>query len=178
VLLAEEYMSYWPYISSAYTLNKRLPETVAGTATSHYWCRLWSSNIRKSEGIGKRGKTICVGVGFGFKLKDIIDVATGNHTLSRHGDCNSHCHTLDFLDSVKRPEALRKIAGAEVAHSYPVAVVTQTLRAPHRLNVEQIWQEAGGRFFSRQDAHNTGASYKAANPDSRFVRAEATWEEQ
>ena len=120
-------MSYWPYISSAYTLNKRLLETAAGTATLHYWCRLWSSNTRKSEGKGKRGKTICVGVGCGFKLKDIIDVATGNHTLSRHRDCNSHCHTLDFLDSVKRPEALRKIAGAEVAHGYPVAVVTQTL---------------------------------------------------
>ena len=96
VLSAEEYMSYWPYISSAYTLQKRLPETAAGTATSHYWCRLWSCNTRKSEGKGKRRKTIRVGVGCGFKLKDIIDVATGNHTLSRHGECNSLCHTIEW----------------------------------------------------------------------------------
>jgi hypothetical protein len=40
VLSSEEYIAYWPYISSAYTLNKRLPETAAGTTTSHYWCRL------------------------------------------------------------------------------------------------------------------------------------------
>jgi hypothetical protein len=32
---------------------------------------------------GKRGKTIRVGLGCGFKLKDIVDVATGSHTLSR-----------------------------------------------------------------------------------------------
>jgi len=178
VLSAEEYMTYWPYISSAYTLNKRLPETAAGTTTSHYWCRLWSPKTRKSEGKGKRAKTIRVGLGCSFKLKDIVDIATGSHTLSRHGACDSHCHTLDFLDSVKKPEALRRIAGAEVAHGYPVAVVTQTLRAPHRPNVEQAWQEAGGKFFSRQDAHNAGASYKVANPDSRFVGAEASWEEQ
>jgi hypothetical protein len=59
--------------------------------------------------------------------------------LSRHGACDSHCHTLDFLDSVKKLEALRGISGAEVAHGYPVAVVTQTLRAPRRPDVEQAW---------------------------------------
>jgi hypothetical protein len=105
-------------------------------------------------------------------------VASGSHTLSRHGACGSHCHTLGFLDSVKKPEALRMIAGAEVAHGYPVAVVTQTLRAPHRPEAERAWQEAGGKYFSRQNAHNAGAPFKAANPDSRFVGAEAAWEEQ
>jgi hypothetical protein len=139
VLSAEEYIAYWLYISSAYTLNKRLPETAAGTTIWHYWCRLWSLKTRKSKGMGKRGKTIRVGLGCGFKVKDIVDVATGSHTLSRH-----NCHTLDFLDSVKKPEALRRIAGAEVAYGYPVAVVTQTLQAPHRPDVEQAWQEAGG----------------------------------
>jgi hypothetical protein len=99
-------------------------------------------------------------------------------TLSRYGVCDSHYCSLDLLDSVKKPEAFRRIAGAEVAHGYPVTVVTQTLRAPHRPDVEQAWREVGGKFFSRQDTHNAGASYKAANPDSRFVGAEAAWEEQ
>ena len=119
-----------------------------------------------------------VGLGCGFKLKDIVNVATGNHTLSRHGACSSHCHTLDFLDSIKKPEALQRIARGEVAHGYPVAVVTQTLRAPNRPDAEQTWQEARGKFFSRQDAHNATASYKAANLDARFVGVEAAWEEQ
>jgi hypothetical protein len=35
----------------------------------HYWCRLWSSNTRKSEGKGKRRKTIRVGVGCCFKTQ-------------------------------------------------------------------------------------------------------------
>jgi len=106
VLLAEEYIAYWPYISSAYTLNKRLLETAAKTITSYYWCRLWSPKTLKSEGKGRRGKTIRVGLGCGFKLKDIVDMATGSHTLSWHRACGSHCHTLDFLDSVTKPEAL------------------------------------------------------------------------
>jgi hypothetical protein len=56
-------------------------------------------------------------------------------------------------------------------------VVTQTLRAPYRPDVEQAWQEAGGKFFSWQDAHNAGASHKAANPDPCLVGAEAGWVE-
>lgn len=35
-----------------------------------------------------------------------------------------------------------------------------------------------GKFFSQQNAHNASASYKAANPDSRFVGAEAAYKEQ
>jgi hypothetical protein len=137
VLSTEEYAAYWPYISSAYTLNKRLPETAAGTTTCRYWCRFGSPKTWKSEGKGKRWKSIRVGLGCGFKLKDIVDVATGSHTLSRHGACGSHCHTLDFFDSVKKLEALWRIAGGEVAHGYPVTVVTQTLRAPHPPDAEQ-----------------------------------------
>jgi len=106
VLSAEEYMTYWPYISSAYTLNKGLPKTAAGTTTWHYWCRLWSPKTRKSEGKGKRGKTIRIGLGYGFKLKDVIDIASRSHTLSRHGVCSTHCHTLNFLNSIKKLEAL------------------------------------------------------------------------
>jgi hypothetical protein len=104
-------------------------------------------------------------LGCGFKLKDVVDVATGSHTLSRHGACDSHCHTLDILDSVKKPEALRRIAGAEVAHGYPVAVVIRTLRAPHRPDVEQAWQEAGGKFFSRQDSRNAVTYTKEMIPE-------------
>jgi hypothetical protein len=171
VLSAEEYATYWPYISSAYTLNKRLPETAAGTTTYHYWRCLWSPKTQKSKGKGERQKTIHVGLGCSFKLKDIIDVATGSHTLSHHGACESHCHTLDFLDSVKKLKALQKIAGTEVAYGYSVAVVTQTLQAPYRPDIEKTWQEAGGEFFSQQDAYNTSTSYKAVNPDSCFVGA-------
>src|ERR1700722_11978579 len=93
---------------------------------------------RKNQGKGSRGKTICVGLGCSFKLKDVIDVASGSHTLSRHRACSSHCYTPGFLDSVKKPEALRMMAGAEVAHGYPIAVVTQTLRAPHRPEAERV----------------------------------------
>jgi len=115
VLSAEEYIAYWPYISNAYTRNKRLPLTAAGTITEHWWCRLWSSNALSSKGQGQRGKTIRIGVGCPFKLKDVLDVASGSHTLSRHRACSNHCHTLDFSDSVKKPEALQRLAGAEVA---------------------------------------------------------------
>jgi hypothetical protein len=82
VLLVEEYITYWLYISSTYTLNKRLLETAAWTTTLHYWCRSWSPKTWKSDGKGKRAKTIYVGLGYGFKLKDIVNIATRSYTLS------------------------------------------------------------------------------------------------
>ena len=47
-----------------------------------------------------------MGLGCSFKLKDIVDVATRSHTLSRYKACNSYCYTLNFLDSVKKLKAL------------------------------------------------------------------------
>jgi hypothetical protein len=179
VLSAEEHIAYWPYISNTWTINSKgamVPSK--GTITNHYWCRLWSKKTRKSEGKGKRAKTIRVAVGCDMRLKDVLDVVSRQHTLSHHGECTTHNHTLDFLDAVKKPAALKEIAGVEMAHGYPAAVITNTLRALHRPDAEKAWLEAGGKFFSRQDVHNAGARWKAANPDARFVRAEASWQEQ
>ena len=63
-------------------------------------------------------------MGCGFKLKDVIDVASRSYTLSCHGGCGSYYYTIGFLDSIKKLEALWKMAGAEVAYGYPIAVVT------------------------------------------------------
>ena len=66
---------------------------------------------------------------------------------------------IAILSTSSTPEALRRIAKAEVARGYPAAVVTQTLRA----GLEGSWWKS----FSWQDAHSAGASYKIANSDSR-----------
>jgi hypothetical protein len=47
VVLSAEYMAYLPYIYSAFTPNRRIPETAARMTTPHYWCRLWSPKMRE-----------------------------------------------------------------------------------------------------------------------------------
>jgi hypothetical protein len=60
-----------------------------------------SPKTQKSKGKGQRQKTICVGLGSGFKLKDIVDVLL-EATRSRYGACESYCYTFDFLDVTVR----------------------------------------------------------------------------
>ena len=49
--------------------------------------------------------------------------------LGLSGHCNGYRATVAVIcnNSIKKPEALQRIAGAEVAYSYPVAVITQTI---------------------------------------------------
>ena len=113
-----------------------------------------------------------------MKLRDTIHLGSGGHTIVRHGECVSHNHSLDDLDATKKPEALRRMATGEIAQGYTAPVITQTLHASHRPQEEKAWLDAGGKFFSRMDVHNSGSRWKAKNPDPRFIGAKASWQEQ
>jgi hypothetical protein len=119
-----------------------------------------------------------MGVACGMKLRNTIHLPSGGHTIVRHGECASHNHSLDDLDATKKPEALRHMAGSEMAQGYTAPAITQTLHASHRPEVEKVWLNTGGKFFSCKDVHNSGSKWKIKNPDLRFIGAKASWQEQ
>jgi hypothetical protein len=109
-----------------------------------------------------------------MKLKDIVDNISGFHTLSLHGECVEHNHTLGFSNETKRNSALKEIAARRIANGYSASAVTATLRAHggSRPHVEVALYAAGGEHLNRQDVINARRAWTRANLDARFVGAD------
>ena len=99
------------------------------------------------------------------------DLISGSHTFVRDKSCTEHNHNLDTVDVMKRPEALKTLAGIEVANGYSFAAITETIRVTHRPAEEQAFLDAGGKHFDRIDVKNAGKTWRKAHPDSRFIGA-------
>jgi hypothetical protein len=178
VLTTEEYAAYWPYVSNVWRLHSRKKAVpLKGTQTTYFDCRLWRRETAKTQGKGLRDKPIRLASSCGIKLKVIVDLLSGVHSLERQGEC-AHNHDLASLDAIKKNGVLRAIAGAEIANGYAPAMVSRTLRAPNRPLVEKAFLEAGGRHFGRQDVKNAGRGWTLTNPDDRFVGKNFPWEIQ
>jgi hypothetical protein len=84
-----------------------------------------------------------------------------------------HSHSLDESDANKRNSLLRELVGKEVAKGYAPAAVIGSLRrfgdSVSRLKLAS----AGGAYLTRQDAINSGLSWRVANPNALFVSHDA-----
>jgi hypothetical protein len=78
-----------------------------------------------------------MGVACGMKLRDIIHLGSGGHTIVRYRECISHNYSLDDLDVTKKPEALRYMASSEIVQGYTTPAITQTLYTSHRPQEEK-----------------------------------------
>lgn len=149
-----------------------------GTTTNYYWCCLYKKELAKRQGAGynMKGKTLRMPVACGMKLKDVVNNATGWHTISLHknGDCIEYNYSLSLSDQIKRNSALKTVASAEVVNGYSFVAVTATMRAPggSRLAVKKALQEAGGLYLTRDDMKNAGKQWSKENLDTRFVSAD------
>ena len=91
-----------------------------------------------------------------FKLTVMPD---GNRILEKFGDQN-HSHDLEYIDSVKRNSAVRKIILHEFFKSWDAGAILAFLRDPaQRVGDGDILKEAGGQYISRSEISNviTGA---------------------
>ena len=167
----EQHMAYWRWTVASLV-------TAEGTRSTIWSCRLFCSETRKPKGKGERAKMVRMGVACDMKLRDTIHLGSGGHTIVRHRECVSHNHSLDDLDATKKLEALHRMASGEIAQGYTAPAITQTLHASHRLQEKKAWLDAGGKFFSHMDVHNSGSKWKDKNPDPRFIGAKASWQEQ
>lgn len=85
--------------------------------------------------------------------------------LEKFGNA-THSHDLDFIDSVKRNSAVRKIILHDYFRSWDPGAILAYLRDPaQEVNGRNILKEAGGQHISRSEISNVmTAALKKANP--------------
>lgn len=78
----------------------------------------------------------------------------GSRVLERFGD-TKHTHDLEFIDSVKRNSAVRKIIVHEYFKSWDPGAILAYLRDPaHKADGRDLLKEAGGQHISRSEISN------------------------
>jgi MULE transposase domain len=123
--------------------------------------------VRQRKGVSRRP------IGCGMKLKKKI---FDDHVeIERHGDCEQHCHSMEYADIRKKNSAVRQNGGCEVSRGYRAGQVRATLTAQPAL-----LEETGASFLSAQDLRNAGAKHQNENPNARGQRlaTDISWQTQ
>lgn len=87
----------------------------------------------------------------------------GSRVLEKYGD-TSHSHDLDYIDSIKRNSAVRKIVLHEYFRTWDAGAILAYLRDPiQKVGDRDMLKEAGGQYINRSEISNivTGALKKA-----------------
>lgn len=80
-----------------------------------------------------------------------------------------HTHSLDECDANKRNSALLKHVQADITKGYAPAAVIGSIRGSGQLEAQARLNAAGGVYLTRQDAINSGATWRKANPNALFA---------
>ena len=85
------------------------------------------------------------------------------------GQFAQHNHSLDESNASKRNSLLRGLIQLDIAKGYAPAAVIGLLRGSGQAQSRDRLAAAGGVYLTRQDAINSGASWRLANPNALFV---------
>ena len=85
-----------------------------------------------------------------------------------------HEYSLDESDAIKRNSAIREHVQHDIAKGYAPAAVIGSIRGFGRSEVQARLNAAGGAYLTRQDAINSGATWRLANPNALFASRDAT----
>ena len=80
-----------------------------------------------------------------------------------------HAYLLDKSDANKRNSLFRGLVQLDIAKGYAPAAVIGSIRGNGQSDVRARLAAAGGAYLTRQDAINSGASWRLANPNALFV---------
>jgi len=80
-----------------------------------------------------------------------------------------HDHSLDESDANKRNSFLRDLLANDIARNLAPAVMVGSIRGDGQSDTRARLNSVGSRYLSRQDAINSGASWRLANPNALFV---------
>jgi hypothetical protein len=78
---------------------------------------------------------------------------------------HNHDHSLDESDANKRNSALRGLAQFDIAKGYAPVAMIGSIRGHGKSEAKARLNAAGGAYLTRQDAINSGASWRLANPN-------------
>ncbi|KAF2103297.1 hypothetical protein NA57DRAFT_72273 [Rhizodiscina lignyota] len=159
------YEKYFPYIDNVWCFHEPKGEVSVKTGVEKLRgaCRLHRKPNKTKPGQEARKRREGTGTcDAKFKLTIQPD---GSRILEKFGD-KGHSHDLDFIDSIKRNSAVRKIILHEFFKSWDAGAILAFLRDPlQRVDGRDLLKEAGGQYISRSEISNvmTGA-LKRAHP--------------
>ena len=167
-----DFKLYWPLIDNVYVIRKtRHVTTKSGDFKRHLVdCRFKRTyNIALSSSLGpranvtKQSKKQCH---VSFRLLEYSD-HVDFHVLENHSF--KHDHSLDESDANKRNSGLLGLAQHDIAKGYALAAVIGSMTGHGQSDVKARLKAAGGSYLTRQDAINSGASWRLANPNALFA---------
>jgi hypothetical protein len=89
------------------------------------------------------------------------------------GNSFIHTHSLDESDAYKRNSAILAHLQADITKGYAPAAVIGSIRGYGQSEVMNRLIAAGGTYLTRQDAINSGACWRSANPNALFASPDA-----
>ena len=163
-LSAEQWASYWPYVDNAWSRK----EVSLDHRTEYFRCRRWRSETKSSRPVEAaiRKKKTRPAVKCRMAIK-VTHQYSGDVIISRGRECgDSHLDTLDEADQAKIPSVFKDLAAKQVAKGYAIADIARNLRGVDNPELRAAIQQAGGKWMSRQDVRNAGASWLRAHPNT------------
>jgi hypothetical protein len=175
-----DYNFFWPLIDNFYSIRqtcdihaKRSRGVWTPAHKYHYViCRFKrmytpsiaaSGNTTSCASTTKRAAQSC-NLSFQLlKFDDHVEFYPIKDSASRHD------HSLDEMDANKRNSLIRGLAQKDIAKGYAPAAVIGSLRGKGQADVRKQLVAAGGAYLTRQDAINSGASWRLANPNALFA---------
>jgi hypothetical protein len=158
---------FWPLIDNVYSIrNSRDVKKPQPHKYRYVICRFKRTNeVSMSQQIrASTSKRVIKACDFDFALLE-FENHVEYHPLSQQ----NHDHSLDESDANKRNSFLLSLVQKDVSRGFAPAVIIGSLRPVGRPDIRTKLDLAGGKYLSRQDIINSGASWRLANPNALFV---------
>lgn len=155
MLPLDEWESLWPYIDNFWVERN----ASRGKETQQFNCRVWRNDTSKKAGEGKRNRTRrnvepC-GMKMYVKRKD--DGVVIARYPGRTKETTEHNHDLEYIDKIKTPSAIMKIAAEQVAHGKTPSEAVSELKGQE---IVKALEEAGGLHINNNRVRNAFKAYK------------------
>ena len=170
-LSTTNYKLFWPLIDNVYSIHKTVHVTNHVLHSRHYVnCRF--KRVRRAQSQASQSsrasttKRSIKSCNVTFRILQFVD----HVEFQLNGNqLTNHDHSLDESDANKRNSFLRDLLARDISKNYAPAAVIGSIRGNGQSDTRERLNDAGGRYLTRQDAINSGASWRLANPNALFV---------
>ncbi|TAQ84793.1 hypothetical protein B7494_g6880 [Chlorociboria aeruginascens] len=166
------YKLFWPLIDNVYSIRRSRHSTLSCDYNYHYViCRFKQArdptSIPSSSQRASTTKRSIQSCDVSFVIHEFENHVEFYHVTGQ-SNCQ-HTHSLDESDANKRNSLIRTTIQQDIAKGYAPAAVIGAIRGNSRIDIRMRLNSIGGLYLTRQDAINSGASWRTANPNALFT---------
>jgi hypothetical protein len=150
-----DWEALWPYIDNFWVERN----ACRGKETQQFNCRIWRNDSSKKTGEGKRNRqkrnVEPCGMKMYVKKKDGFVLVARYPGRNKETTC--HNHDLEYMDKIKTPSAVMKIAAEQVALGKTPSEAVVELKGQE---IVRALEEAGGLHINNNRVRNAYKAYK------------------